>query len=149
MHQNTPPLNTHPALGGLLNDEELKPIPGYSLYCINRLGEIKRLLSKKSRYGGYTSLSGGLGMKEPIHPMLKSLIEIDIPNYNSLVRSGIESHQAEQIVFNRLKVTNENDQMEIRQNNELSECCMCEVGYSGLHTYCTECGESCMVVYPS
>lgn len=92
MHHNTPPINTHPALGGLLND---------------------------------------------------------LQNHALLTNAGLDSEQASEVVFNRLKVTNENDQMQMRQASELSECCMSAVGYSGLHTYCMECGESCMVVYPS
>lgn len=89
MQQNTTPINTHPALGGLLND---------------------------------------------------------LQNHATLTGAGLDSEQASEVVFNHLRVSNENDQMQIRQQSEKSDCCVAEVGYSGLHTYCTECGESCMVV---
>lgn len=46
-------------------------------------------------------------------------------------------------------ICNEQDQMDIRQASEVSDCCGNDIGYSGLHTYCTECGESCMVIVRS
>lgn len=44
------------------------------------------------------------------------------------------------------RITNENDQMDIRQASEVSDCCGDDIGYSGLHTYCVRCGESCHLV---
>lgn len=43
-------------------------------------------------------------------------------------------------------ICNENDQMDIRQASEVSDCCGDDIGYSGLHTYCVRCGESCHLV---
>lgn len=47
------------------------------------------------------------------------------------------------------RTTNDQDQSDIRQRSEVSDCCHEDIGYSGLHTYCTECGESCMVIVPT
>lgn len=84
-------------------------------------------------------------MNQPIktHPQLLGFMTNVLFNQHSLVRAGVPSEQATRITF-----TNEEDQADIRQRSGVSDCCKADIGYAGLHTYCTECGESCMVIVP-
>lgn len=85
-------------------------------------------------------------MNQPIntHPALAAFISNVLFNQHSLVRAGVSPVQA-----TRITCTNDQDQADIRQRSEVSDCCKADIGYSGLHTYCTECGESCMVIVPT
>lgn len=82
-------------------------------------------------------------MHQPIntHPALAAFVSNALFNQHDLVRSGISSVKA-----TRIACTNEQDQMDIRQASEVSDCCGDDIGYSGLHTYCVRCGESCGIV---
>lgn len=76
-----------------------------------------------------------------MNDQLNDFVTGPLKEHAQLVQAGVPSGQASNIIF-----SNEESQAQHRQQNELSECCMSAVGYSGLHTYCTECGESCHVV---
>lgn len=78
------------------------------------------------------------------HPVLAAFVANALFNQHILVRSGVPSEQA-----TRITCTNENDQADIRQRSEVSDCCQDDIGYSGLHTYCVRCGESCGIIVPT
>lgn len=78
------------------------------------------------------------------HPVLAAFVANALFNQHALVRSGVPSEQA-----TRITCTNENDQADVRQRSEVSDCCQDDIGYfgySGLHTYCVRCGEACMLI---
>lgn len=62
-------------------------------------------------------------------------------------KAGLSSEQASEIVFHPLRVSNENDFMEMRELTMKSECCRSGVVVNNNdQTYCRSCGEFCQAI---
>jgi hypothetical protein len=76
---------------------------------------------------------------------LKSFIEGPLRNHADLIAAGIPPAQAESITISQF-VTNEQDQMDLREKDLRSDCCRARVAWAGLNVYCTRCGEYCRTI---
>lgn len=79
-----------------------------------------------------------------MNPLLQSFIEGPLCEHAHLVHVGLPSDQAADIVLNR--VTNEQDLMDLRERELISDCCRARIAWAGLNVYCTKCGEYCRTI---
>lgn len=78
------------------------------------------------------------------NPALAQLIG-DLHAHSTLTSSGLDSEQASEVVFHRLRAEDARHHVEMRSS--VSKCCRADVGYfQTQHAFCSECGESCEVV---